>query len=632
MYENIGIETPRTVRFKLLTVLGFIFLFFFGGGIKVKANSLYQTNFNQAGDWQVYPGSSANHWKNENGVLKASGGKGSKAILKNHQFTNFEYNASVVINRTGKVKNKNAKKSQSGLVFRVKNSAAKKNGYQGYYFGLDPAKQEVKLTKTNKSGKTTQIATKKMTVKYGKAYQLRVRVSGNHIQGYVDYNQDNYPRIDVVDSQFTGSAIGLSNSNGQASFDNVSVSTYADRSSNRPTYQNPILKRVADPDILFHNRTYYLYSTTPASQIGGIKVYTSTDLTHWTDKGRVMKKGKYNWGKKDFWAPDLIERNGKFYMYYVANEHINMSVSDSPLGPFKQKKFGPMHHTKEIDAHAFRDSNGQYYLYFVRIKNRNVIWGAKLNKNMRTIDEKSKTKLLAPSQSWEKYKKLKARVNEDPIMLKRNGTYYLTYSGSHFLSPEYGSGYATSKNPLGPYHKYKNNPILQTNNIVHGAGGHAITTSPDGKEMFIVYHRHKNSHKAEPRKFAIDRLRFTKDENGKTVLEVHGPTVNKQPIPSGASNVTNLLQTAKLSKKEITIPQGTRPKASQLPATVGIKTSKSQPGQDPTALIHWDLGEYDPHKISPQTIHGSLALPSGVKDLGHQNLKVIIQIKTSKRH
>ena len=50
--------------------------------------------------------------------------------------------------------------------------------------------------------------------------------------------------------------------------------------------------------------------------------------------------------------------------------------------------------------------------------------------------------------------------------------------------------------------------------------------SPDGKEMFMVYCRHKDLKTAEPRKFTIDRMRFAKDEDGQTVLEGHGPATN----------------------------------------------------------------------------------------------------------
>ena len=77
-----------------------------------------------------------------------------------------------------------------------------------------------------------------------------------------------------------------------------------------------------------------------------------------------------------------------------------------------------------------------YYIYFVRFQDANGnggnnIWGAKLNSDMRTIDESSLTCLISPTESWETNQ---AKVCEGPFMLKKDGVYYLTYSGSHFQS------------------------------------------------------------------------------------------------------------------------------------------------------------------------------------------------------
>jgi beta-xylosidase len=46
-------------------------------------------------------------------------------------------------------------------------------------------------------------------------------------------------------------------------------------------------------------------------------------------------------------------------------------------------------------------------------------------------------------------------------MLKRQGTYYLMYSGSGADGPDYAIGYATAKSPLGPFTKHSGNPIAQ---------------------------------------------------------------------------------------------------------------------------------------------------------------------------
>jgi GH43 family beta-xylosidase len=96
-------------------------------------------------------------------------------------------------------------------------------------------------------------------------------------------------------------------------------------------------------------------------------------------------------------------------------------------------------------------------------------------------------------------------------------------------------GYATAPSPTGPWTKYAYNPVLASNAYIHGAGHHAVTKSPDGKEMFIVYHTHLDTDTVGPRKLAIDRLRFAPNpDGGPDIMEVYGPTLTPQPMPSGA--------------------------------------------------------------------------------------------------
>ena len=62
-----------------------------------------------------------------------------------------------------------------------------------------------------------------------------------------------------------------------------------------------------------------------------------------------------------------------------------------------------------------------------------------------------------------------------------------------------------------------------------------MAPSPDGKEMFIVYHTHFAPGQVQPRKMNIDRMRFAPNpEGGPDILEVYGPTLTLQPMPSGA--------------------------------------------------------------------------------------------------
>ncbi len=294
-------------------------------------------------------------------------------------------------------------------------------------------------------------------------------------------------------------------------------------------FTNPILPGCADPDVLFYEGTYYLYATNTDMKDDselGFKVYTSTDLVNWTDRGMALNACD-SWGGKWFWAPDIVHVDGTFYLSYSVEEHLCIATSKSPLGPFVQEVKKPLHEdTKEIDSHFFRDDDGTWYLYFVRFFESNQLWGAKMTEDMRGIQEDTLTRIMIPDTPWEC---IQWPVNEAPYMIKHNGLYYLTYSGSHCQS-SYGSGYGISDSPLGTYTKYENNPILRSSDLVHGVGHHCITYSPDGSQMFIVYHQHYDLTQMTPRCVSVDRIHFEPQESGPDILVVDGPTVGEQPV------------------------------------------------------------------------------------------------------
>ncbi len=302
---------------------------------------------------------------------------------------------------------------------------------------------------------------------------------------------------------------------------------------------NGLVRDCADPYVLKYEGMYYLYGTGGSD---GIKVYQSENMVNWTSaigatNGYALHKNNV-WGEHSFWAPEVYYINDKFYMFYSAEERISVAESNSPLGPFTQSQENkkPFHaNIGEIDTHLFIDDDGKMYLYFVRFTNGNEIWAAEINEDLLSIKENTLVHCVGASkglQSWERSPlspQAGFQCNEGPFLLKRNGTYYLTYSANHYQNPNYGVGYATSKSPLGPWTKYEGNPILTKTDKTQGVGHHSFISLSDNCH-YIVYHAHYNMSTANPRKTVIDPYEFVPSSTAgePDILVVHGPTTSSQ--------------------------------------------------------------------------------------------------------
>lgn len=211
--------------------------------------------------------------------------------------------------------------------------------------------------------------------------------------------------------------------------------------------QRPIIqtKYTADPAPMVYNDTVFLYTTHDEDDAEGFKMqdwllYTSTDMVNWTDHGVVASLKSFDWVKRDngVWAEQVVERNGKFYMYCpIHGNGIGVLVSDSPYGPFKDPLGKPLvwqkEHWDDIDPTVFIDEDGQAYMYW---GNPNCYY-VKLNEDM-----------ISYSGDIVKLKETPEHYQEGPWFYKRNGHYYLAFAST--CCPE-GIGYAMSDSPTGPW-------------------------------------------------------------------------------------------------------------------------------------------------------------------------------------
>lgn len=260
---------------------------------------------------------------------------------------------------------------------------------------------------------------------------------------------------------------------------------------------------LGDPFILFYDNVYYAYGTHSDS---GIEVYTSGDLKKWKYQGLALNKTD-SWGDKWFWAPEVYEHEGVFYMYYSANEHICVAKSNHPAGPFIQEKKEPMIvDEKSIDNSLFIDDDGTPYMFFVRFTDGNAIWVAELEKDLQTIKMETLHPCIHMSQTWEE---VWPRVNEGAFVVKRNGIYYMTYSANSYESQFYGIGCATATNIMGEWTKYEENPILQKPGDLVGVG-HSAMFVDEENGLRIVFHAHKDKNNLHPRAMYISDVYFEK--------------------------------------------------------------------------------------------------------------------------
>lgn len=329
-------------------------------------------------------------------------------------------------------------------------------------------------------------------------------------------------------------------------------------SKSRPTvYKNPLGIAIGDPFVMKYKNNYYLYGTTDAGN--GYKCWVSTDLVNWAYYGYAFHKKDQpdglKFGMGSFWAPEVIPYKGKFYMVYTtapdpsilghSRLRLALAVSNSPTGPFINVKapiFGNDDVQRDyLDGSIFIDEDGTPYLYYVVGKKSNVIDGKETSQIFVCQLSEDLTEVVGehilvaqPEKPWEKKPSAGQYENEGPFVFKYEDTYYLTYSGNIYTTPDYSVGCATAPRPLGPWTKY-DEPVLKKDlGIgVSGPGHNSFTISPDNSELFIVYHSHKEPGNPDAgRVLNIDRAYF---ENG--VLKINGPTRSDQPMPSRNSKM-----------------------------------------------------------------------------------------------
>jgi len=279
--------------------------------------------------------------------------------------------------------------------------------------------------------------------------------------------------------------------------------------------QNPIIcnQFTADPSARVFNGKVYLYPShdiPPESEkckenwfcMEDYHVFSSDNLVEWMDHGVILTQREVPWVDStsySMWAPDCIDRNGKYYFFFPSqakpgNEksgfRIGVAISEKPYGPFIPET-EPIDGVSGIDPNPFIDEDGQAYLYW----SAGNIYVAKLKDNMLELASEPKVIENLPEKG----------LKEGPYLFKRNGIYYLTYP--HVENKTERIEYAISDNPLGPFEVkgviMDESPNCWTNH-------HSIIEY--NAQWYLFYHHNDLSpHFDKNRSVRIDSLFFNED-------------------------------------------------------------------------------------------------------------------------
>jgi beta-xylosidase len=238
--------------------------------------------------------------------------------------------------------------------------------------------------------------------------------------------------------------------------------------------ENPIIqtKFTADPAPMMSSNTVYLYTSHDEDDARGFTMYnwmcySTTDMANWTDHGIVggVKEPYKTFAWADgynAWAPQCIERKGKFYLYgplpTKGRMAIGVAVSDSPTGPFTDPIGRPLisrGNSGDYDPTVFIDNDGQAYLYW---GGNGPCYYVKLNEDMTSVAGDIKVASIDFTGTPRS-----ASYTEGPWLWREKNQYYLCWASR--CCPE-GIGYGMSDSPTGPW-KCKGT-IMDPNNLSSG--------------------------------------------------------------------------------------------------------------------------------------------------------------------
>lgn len=273
-----------------------------------------------------------------------------------------------------------------------------------------------------------------------------------------------------------------------------------DKQTNNPIFEG----WYADPEGAVFNDTYWVYPTFSDDYDKQLHfdAFSSKDLVNWEKHERILDTTKIKWLRQALWAPSIIEKDSKYYLFFGANDiqrpgrdsydpnndinhygGIGIAVGDTPSGPFKDYLGKPLisdfyNDAQPIDQFVFKDTDGTHYFFYGGWSHCNL---GKLNKDFTGF---------IPWEDGSTFKEITPEgYVEGPFMFLRKGIYYFMWSEGGWTNGSYKVAYAMADKATGPYKRIGTILESKEGDIATGAGHHSVIKRNGTDEYIMVYHR-----------------------------------------------------------------------------------------------------------------------------------------------
>ncbi len=281
----------------------------------------------------------------------------------------------------------------------------------------------------------------------------------------------------------------------------------------------------ADPYLLRTESGFVAYGSPGTAASHGLSfeaLVSEGDLRSWRSAGVVLPIDERV--GTDYWAPEVVARDGAFWMLYSAGRGIighslRVARADVPTGPFEDQGVDlTPDETFAIDPNAFQDVDGTWYCYFAH----DVLEAERPGTHLAVAPMTSPTSLgpvtpmLAPNADWQLYQADREMYGgrydwhtlEGPSVTRRDGQYVCFFSGGSWEGSGYGVSYATAPHPLGPWTHAADAPVVLNGPATGliGPGHCSVLDLPDGRTL-ISYHAWDEA--MTKRRMHIDEIAWT---------------------------------------------------------------------------------------------------------------------------